>query len=278
MTEEIACLADLEGRCDAFLIDQFGVLLNGTGAYPGAPEALSRLAAAGARILLLSNSGRRSGPNVERLLSLGFARDSFETVLSSGEVAHAILASRIGESLPRGGKALVLSRAGDGSELEGLELTATEDPGAADLVLISGSRGDRMALSEYEALLRRPAAKGLPCLCTNPDMIMLTPEGRRFGAGRIAALYEEMGGAVERIGKPFPAIYAEARRRLAGIAPERILCIGDSPAHDVKGAKAAGLQAALVRTGIHDGLTDAERLALCAAEGAAPDLLLPRFA
>lgn len=275
--ETLSGLSDLHGRFDAFLIDQFGVLLDGTGAYPGAPAALSALAAAGARILLLSNSGRRSGPNVDRLLGFGFARDSFDTVLSSGEVAHGLLAGRIGRDLPAGGRALVLSRAADGSELDGLDLRPTADPEEADLVLISGSRAEEMGLRAYETLLRGPAARGAPCLCTNPDMVMLTPQGPHFGAGRIAQLYQELGGAVEMIGKPHPQVYAAAHARLGHPDPSRVLCIGDSPAHDVKGALGAGFRSALVRTGIHADLDDPARLALCAEEGAIPDFLLDRF-
>ncbi len=39
---------------------------------------------------------------------------------------------------------------------------------------------------------------------------MLTAEGTAFGAGRIAELYQELGGTVRWIGKPFADIYAAA--------------------------------------------------------------------
>ena len=39
-------LATLAGQFDAFLVDQFGVLMDGSGAYEGTPAALSALALA----------------------------------------------------------------------------------------------------------------------------------------------------------------------------------------------------------------------------------------
>ena len=54
----------------------------------------------------------------------------------------------------------------------------------------------------------------LPALCCNPDKLMLTPQGLMPAPGAIAALYEELGGTVSWIGKPYPAIYREAARRI----------------------------------------------------------------
>jgi ribonucleotide monophosphatase NagD (HAD superfamily) len=48
------------------------VLHDGQAPYPGAVDALSGLAAAGKKVALISNSGKRSAPNEERLVSLGF--------------------------------------------------------------------------------------------------------------------------------------------------------------------------------------------------------------
>jgi HAD superfamily hydrolase (TIGR01459 family) len=270
-------LARLALEYDAFLVDQFGVLLSGDGAYPYAPAALSRLAKNGKPVLLLSNSGKRADPNIARLLRLGFARDSFLTVLSSGEAAHAELAHRIGASLPRGARVLVLSRDGDLSGIEGLDLVVTGDAGAADLILLAGSEGDTRSLGSYRDQLADAAARGVPCLCSNPDMTMLTTAGTTFGAGRITDLYAELGGPVERLGKPFPLIYRVAARMLPDVAPHRVLCIGDSPEHDIAGGRAAGHATALVRSGIHAYVPPSDLIEHCKKIGALPDFILPAF-
>ena len=79
-------LAELADRFDVFVLDQFGVLHDGSTPYPGAVDALRLLKAAGKHILLLSNSGKRSAPNEARLVRLGFEPDSWDHFLSSGEV------------------------------------------------------------------------------------------------------------------------------------------------------------------------------------------------
>jgi HAD superfamily hydrolase (TIGR01459 family) len=269
-------LSALASAYDAFLIDQFGVLLDGAAAYPGAAEALSHLASLGKRVILLSNSGKRSEPNAQRLSRLGFARDAFELVLSSGEAAHSHLMAR---GLAKGTPVWLHSRDDDQSAIESLGLHLVGRPEEAALLLLAGSQADVIGLDRYEALLRPAASRAIPMLCTNPDIHMLTPVGQRPGAGRIAQLYAAMGGPVDWIGKPHPLIYAEARRRLVGIDPARILCIGDSPAHDIKGGAEAGFKTALVRTGLHADTPDADLPAVCLVEaGVLPDHILPRFA
>jgi HAD superfamily hydrolase (TIGR01459 family) len=270
-------LHDLAHRFDVFFIDQFGVLLDGTAAYPGAAEALKALATKGKRIVVLSNSGKRAEQNAQRLVRMGFDRSSFETVMSSGEAAHWDLAGRIGRSIVPGASVLILARDGDLSCIEGLDLVPTEDPAEAALVLISGSRGEDIPLGAYARMLANPARRGVTALCTNPDMTMLTEKGRFFGAGRIAALYRELGGQVEEIGKPHALIYEAASARVGHPGPNRVICMGDSPAHDVRGAHGAGYAAALVRTGIHADESLEELLAK-APPSDRPDFILQTFA
>lgn len=270
-----ATLPDLAQAHDAFLVDQFGVLLDGTATYPGASQALAFLAATGKPVILLSNSGKRSDANAARLVRLGFQRDSFRLVLSSGEAAWRHLSHR--DHAP-GTRVWLHARDGDTSAVDGLPLTLTDDPAQAALLLLAGSQTDRMTLNDYRHLLQ-PAAGKVPMLCSNPDVTMLTPQGPRPGAGRIAQMFAEMGGAVDWIGKPFPLIYQEALHLLPGIAPDRILCIGDSPAHDIAGGHRAGLRTCLVRTGLDAAVPEAELAALCLARaGVLPDHVLPRFA
>ena len=277
MMERVAGLGDLVDRFDAFLVDQFGVLLNGVGAYPNAPEALAKLAAMGKSNLPLSNSGKRSARNDARLVNFGFARTSFVTVLSSGEMAHAEIARRIGKSLTPSAAIWVHTTDDSASPVDGLGLTPCPTPAQAEILLLAGARPWACSLEAYRALLRPAAEAGIPCLCSNPDMTMMVGGELLFGTGRVARLYEEMGGRVEWFGKPYPAIYAEALLRLADVNRRKILCIGDSPSHDILGGRRSGLATALVRTGIHADESEAEVLGRCEAIGALPDFLLPKM-
>jgi HAD superfamily hydrolase (TIGR01459 family) len=277
MTERISGLGDLTQRFDAFLVDQYGVLLNGSGPYPYASKALAQLARRGKRNVVLSNSGKRSAENETRLVKLGFAPDCFVAVLSSGETAYAEIARRIGKSLKPGARIWVHVTDDTASPVAGLDLSPCEDPAEADLLLLAGCRPWAYSLEEYSALLRAGAEAGKPCVCSNPDMTMMVGNELKFGAGRVARMYEEMGGHVEWFGKPHPAIYVEALRLLADIDRGRILCIGDSPSHDILGGCGAGLATALVRTGIHAAESEADVMARCESLGARPDFLLPRM-
>lgn len=244
-------VAALAERYDVFLLDQFGVLHDGQQPYPGAVEALSALKRAGKTVALISNSGKRAEPNERRLLKLGFEAGSWDHFVSSGEVAWRIFTDMAREGTLRAGtRCLLISRDGDRSAIEGLPLVLTERGDDAELVLIAASEGDRYDLDHYRRLLGPAAARQVPCFCTNPDRIMLTAVGPRFGAGEIADLYERLGGSVTRIGKPYPAIY-EAALALAG-NPDRhdVVCVGDSVEHDIAGGQAAGVATALVLSGI----------------------------
>ncbi|MDX8453312.1 TIGR01459 family HAD-type hydrolase [Mesorhizobium sp. VK9D] len=271
--DEIGALAE---RYRVFLLDQFGVLHDGQQPYPGAVEALSALKRAGKTVALISNSGKRAEPNEQRLLRLGFEAGSWDHFVSSGEVAWRLFRDMAREGTLRAGtRCLLISRDDDRSAIEDLPLTLTERGDDAELVLITASEGDRYDLDHYRGLLGPAVARKVPCFCTNPDRIMLTAIGPRFGAGKIADVYEHLGGSVTRIGKPYPAIY-HAALSLAG-NPTRgdVICVGDSVEHDIAGGNAAGVATALVLSGI---LADSGDLAGLFQElGAWPDYTLDAF-
>ncbi len=276
--ETLDDLRDLAARFDVFFVDQFGVLHDGSAPYPGAVAALTALKAAGKKIVLVSNSGKRASQNEKRLLGLGFEAGTWDSFLSSGEVAWRKFAGELGgERLAAGTRCLLLSRGKDYSAVDGLDLELVEDGARAEVVLLSGSEGDTRPMEYYRALLAPAARAGVSLICTNPDKIMLTEAGLKYGAGAIADLYEEMGGKAERIGKPFPSIYEAAMRVLGDPPKERIVGIGDSIEHDIAGGRGAGLSTALVTTGILDTATAAERQQLYAEHGATPDFLLRAF-
>ena len=95
--------------------------------------------------------------------------------------------------------------------------------------------------------------------------------------GQVAKLYEQLGGRVEWIGKPHPIIYEIAREVLADVGAKDIICIGDSPAHDIVGGKGAGFKTVLVRTGIHENESLEHLIEICDKIGTIPDYILPNF-
>ncbi|RWB04505.1 MAG: TIGR01459 family HAD-type hydrolase [Mesorhizobium sp.] len=274
--ERLDGIGPLAERYDVFLLDQFGVLHDGTRPYPGAVAALSALKRAGKTVVLVSNSGRRARPNESRLMKLGFEAGSWDHFVSSGEVAwRSFREMAISGKLRPGTKCLLISREADRSAIEGLPFVLTGSGDEAELVLIAASEGDRFDLDHYRRLFAPAAARRVPCFCTNPDIIMLTAVGPRFGAGRLADLYESLGGSVTRIGKPDKAIF-DAALALAGEPdPGTVVCVGDSVEHDISGGNSAGIATALVLSGI---LADTPDLAAVFDEQQAwPDYITDSF-
>jgi len=244
-------LREIADRYDGFLIDQWGVLHDGEKPYPGAVEALARIKAEGHRIVIISNSGKRAAVNADRLARLGFPPESYDDLVTSGEVAWQALAERTDPIYSRfGNRCLLITTGGDAGFLDDLELESVETPEKADFVLLA-SIDSTTKEGEVEAVLHKALMAGLPLICTNPDRIRITPEGTAPGTGALAERYQKRGGTVSFIGKPFPKVYEHCRRLMNDHEGDRqLLCIGDSLQHDIRGGRRAGYHTAFVLGGI----------------------------
>lgn len=230
-------LSDIAGQFDGMLIDQFGVIHDGQALYPGTLRVLMELQALGIPVAVMTNSGKRAEANRERLVRMGVPRGCFVDTVSSGEVAFNSLTAT---------RAFLIGKDGDDYGFDGIAFV--DDPKSAEIILILGSNAPKTSLDDYRKLI---SGLDLPALCCNPDKLMLTPQGLMPAPGAIAALYEEMGGKVTWIGKPYPHIYREAAKLIG--SPKRILCIGDSAEHDVAGGRNAGFSTLLVLQGVSAG-------------------------
>lgn len=274
----ITGLAAVADGFDAVLVDQFGVLHDGQRPYPGAADVLARLTAAGKPVIVLTNSGRRAEPNMARLDRFGIPRAFYATLMSSGEVTwQGLRTGSFGHPFEAGGRACVIGRDGDDYGLDDLGLTRVADPGAADFLVIAGSNCPATSLDQYSNRLALAAARHVPALCANPDGQMMTPDGLQPAPGAIARLYEGLGGRVTYVGKPYPAIYAQALKA-AGSWVKRVLCVGDSLDHDVLGGAEAGFATALVRRGVLEGVDDANLARMIDGAPRRPDYVLQSFA
>ncbi|HLH50609.1 MAG TPA: TIGR01459 family HAD-type hydrolase [Roseiarcus sp.] len=266
----------IAAKFDGVFMDQYGVLHDGSRLYPGAEEALRGLRALSVKVAILSNSGRSGQENARRMAKLGLRLDLYDRFVTSGDAAEALLKSKNSPApLAASTRCLALSSDGGPDFAQALGLRSAPDGAEADLVVISGSQGDRFSLDHYRRILAPAAARKVPCLCANPDRLMLTGAGVAFGAGRIAELYEELGGSVIWIGKPYLPIYQAAAAQIGIADPARLLCVGDSVEHDVVGAHRFGAAALLVRTGILAQLDERELAAEFEKHRAIPEYIIP---
>lgn len=248
MTAFLQGIAPLADRFDGFLIDQWGVLHDGAQPYPGAIAALVRLRAEGRRVVLLSNSGRRVEENGRRLAALGFrAGETHDALVTSGEVTSDLLRRRPDPFFAGlGRRCLVI---GPVDVVAGVDLDVVTRAEDADFVLLA-STNQGSAEDDAQAALDAALARGLPLICSNPDVTAVI-DGRKVASpGTLANAYAGKGGMVRFIGKPEPEVYTAALAA-AGVAPGRVAVVGDSLAHDMAGGGRAGLATVFVMGGIH---------------------------
>lgn len=282
----IGSVSKIADAFEGFILDQWGVLHDGTRPYPGAAECLRHLRAAGKRIVVLSNSGKREADNLRLMQRMGFDTALIDGFVSAGEDARNALESRTEPFYAGlGRRCFAITRGGDRSLLDGIGLTFVEKVEDADFLAVTGTDSPRRNVDDYALELRAALAKSLPMVCANPDLARFTPQGLIEAPGVLARRYESLGGPVHYHGKPYPPIYRSCLTTL-GCRPDSVLAIGDSMEHDVLGASRVGIRSALIPGGVHTlelgtawgQLPSPERWRTFAANApAAPDYLLGAF-
>jgi HAD superfamily hydrolase (TIGR01459 family) len=239
-------------RYDGFVLDQWGVLHDGTVAYPGARECLARLREAGKKVAIVSNSGRRGAENEALLARMGFPRTLYDCLLSAGDDARdAILNDPDPFYRTLGTHCFLFARDGDDHLIDGLGLTRAARVEDADFLFAVSMDSPRQSVAGWHDALAAAAARDLPMVCANPDLWRVHADGNLYEApGQAGRAYAAMGGRVRYHGKPERRIYRSCLA-LLGLPASRVLAVGDSLDHDVAGAVGSGLDAVFVVGGIH---------------------------
>ena len=257
---------------DVAVLDQWGVLHDGTNAYPDAREAVERLRAAGKRIAILSNSGKRAALNAERIRATGIHVETRETVTSGEALRDDVEAGRLA---PFSAPYAIEGKSGDANAwAKGMGIAFASRTANADALLVMGIP-EGSGIDRYEGILADALARGLPLVCSNPDRASPRAGGRsQPQPGALAHLYGERGGTVHWYGKPHRPVFRAVERLNPNVPPERHMMVGDSPEHDIAGGAAAGWRTCLVRGGLHatelQAADDNAVRALCERHGAPP--------
>ena len=242
-------LAEIADQYDALIVDIWGVLHNGKQPFEGVDAALLNYRQQGGKVLLLSNAPRPGPSAVKRLEVIGNRRDGFDDILTSGDAVRALMSD-----MGREGKKIC--HIGPDKDADLITDLAVEfiDEDAADAILFSGPYDDTTETpDDYADMLARIKARNLPLLCPNPDRTVQFGDQVIYCAGAIAEAYENIGGEVVWVGKPYPMVYARARvmlRDMTGLEDPRLLAIGDGPKTDILGAEAAGIDALFIGGGL----------------------------
>jgi len=235
---------------DALLCDVWGVVHNGIAAFPHACDALMRARARGAVVILITNAPRQSEVVARQLDKLHVPVETYDGIVSSGDVTRAVIEARPGQSVCHIGPER------DRSIFTGVDVRLAPLE-RADYVVCSGLDNDDVeAPQDYRARLETMLARKLFMVCANPDVVVERGDRLVYCAGAIADLYATMGGEVLYAGKPYRPIYdlALAKAQAAAgrkVAASRVLAIGDSVRTDLKGARTIGVDFLFVTSGIH---------------------------
>lgn len=235
---------------DVVLSDVWGVIHNGIASHPHACDALMRMRARGGVVVLITNAPRPSEVVARQLERLHVPSETYDAIVSSGDVTRSVIKERRGQSLYH------LGPERDRSIFSGLDVKFAP-PETADYVVCSGLEDDESETpDDYRPLLKSMLARKLFMVCGNPDVVVERGSTLVYCAGAIADLYATMGGEVLYAGKPYRPIYETAVAKAesaAGrkIAPERMIAVGDSVRTDLKGARTMGLDFLFVTSGIH---------------------------
>ncbi|WP_449686966.1 TIGR01459 family HAD-type hydrolase [Aerophototrophica crusticola] len=211
-------LSQVADRYDGFILDLWGVVHDGVAPYPGVPECLAALKARGKKICLLSNAPRRVAAAKAKLDGMGLDAGLYDFLYTSGEASfealrdppdawHAALGPRLFHIGPPRDNDVYDSLPGR---------VRVDTPDQADFVVNTGIDDFDETLADYEPVLQACAARRLPMLCANPDLVVVVGTKMVICAGELARRYEELGGSVAWHGKPFPSVYRRCFQLLGG--------------------------------------------------------------
>lgn len=254
-------MEELLARGSVLLLDAYGVLVDGSGALPGAPELIRRLNARGRPYFVLTNDASKlPSTGVRRYRGMGLELTEERMITSGGLLeahfrAHHLVGARCLVLGPEDSKVYVRRAGGEVVELEDAA------PSSVD-VLVIGDESGYPFLEGLDAALTLAFAKmdrGAPLelILPNPDLIYPQSPGRfGFASGGVALLLEaalklrypgRQGTTFTRLGKPFAPIFEAAVER-AGTRD--LIMVGDQLETDIRGARAFGIPSVLVQSGI----------------------------
>ena len=231
-------LSEIYKLYDTYIIDLWGVMHNGIELHPEAVKVIENLGAKKKRIVFLSNAPRPCKGVIEFLRKMKMDEKYLKNVLTSGEAAlDSLKKNKFGKSF------FHLGPERDKPLFEGLEKNKTTIE-KCDFILCTGLFDENQDLNFYRNLFKSNTSKKL--ICTNPDLIVHKGNEEEYCAGKIAEIYNSMGGEVVYFGKPYKEVYDLILKK-----KEKNLIIGDNLNTDIRGANNLSADSLFITNGVH---------------------------
>ncbi len=260
--KEIKSIEEIIDDYDNFIIDQWGVMHDGTFGYDHAFNSINILNSNNKNLFIISNSSKRSKSSIDRLPKLGFKKKSFINTVTSGEMIWQLLKKKfLGDNNTKNCFHIYDEEKEDGLDFRnGLNFNFVEKVEEADLILACTPFINLQPI-DYIPLLEVAYKKEITMYCANPDFETVESNSNNnvFCMGAIGEIYKKMGGNVILKGKPDVSIYDETTNKI-NLEKKRTLAIGDSLFHDIQGANNFEIDSVLVKSGIHKDLNKINNL------------------
>ncbi len=193
-------------------------------------------------LALLTNTGRLSARQIHGAVASAGFDVSLKNTFSAGAAAAAYIHNR-----SPGARCFVISEGGATEDFVARGLDVTNNP-PIDYVAVGADRGLPFQRLNFATKM---VHQGAPLLCISGSRdypgVYLGYEDIYIGEGSIVAAIEHATGAKAiAVRKPLPEIVIETVKTL-GFETSDAVMIGDNPASDIAGGKAAGLATILVR-------------------------------
>jgi len=255
--KKIKSIEEIINDYDNFIIDQWGVMHDGTFGYEHAFNSINILNSNNKNLFIISNSSKRSKSSIDNLPKLGFKKNSFKNTVTSGEMTWQFLKKKFLEDNNKKNCFHIYDKEKeDGLDFRhGLNLNFVEKVEEAELILACTPFVNLQPI-DYIPLLEVAYKKEITMYCANPDFETVESNSNNnvFCMGAIGEIYKKMGGNVIIKGKPDVSIYTETTNQI-NLEKKRTVAIGDSLFHDIQGANNFEIDSVLVKSGIHKDLT-----------------------
>jgi HAD superfamily hydrolase (TIGR01459 family) len=163
---ELSGLSQIAPNYRTILSDVWGVLHNGVAAHRTAVEALGNFRGQGGRVVLITNAPRAAKAVVQKLDSLNIPHDTYDAIISSGDVTREMIAPYRGRVIHHIGPDET-----DDTLYEGLGVVRGPAE-EAEAVVVTDLDTDDDTPEMYRERIAVWLKRGLPLICANPDRVV----------------------------------------------------------------------------------------------------------
>ena len=248
--------SEISDNYQVLICDLWGCLHDGKVSFEKALQALKTFRENNGLIVLVTNAPRSQYSVEKQINKLGINKSHYDLLLTSGELTSELLGTNHKNKI----KSFHIGITNNHSVFENikrynktLEIEIVTLADAEIIVCTEPFNPVSDTLDNYNDILSEGVKRGLPFVCSNPDLVVDIGDKRELCAGSIAERYESLGGQTSYLGKPHSTIYEKVYQFVSTkieLEKNKFLCVGDGINTDIKGAGFESLDSLLIIGGL----------------------------